>query len=201
MNTSRRRSRLRWWLLIPLGLLAVLLLTVLSLLVVYRPDRPAPTIAPGSATEPKFAVQIIRPRAGLPLGGLLPPELFGLDAYLGFDSTSPGAQVVAVHRDRVELVANGWELLLVLSDTQVVSPDTYVEFELVYQEQTRRVRCRPGDPVVATVELTTLDESGELAGSFNIELPHCEDAESGKPLGWPPQPFVLHGSFDRLTPQ
>ena len=24
------------------------------------------------------------------------------------------------------------------------------------------------------------------------------DADTGKPLGWPPEPLVLHGSFDRL---
>jgi hypothetical protein len=39
-----------------------------------------------------------------------------------------------------------------------------------------------------------------MSGSFDIELSHCEDAETGTPLGWPPQPFILHGSFDRLPP-
>jgi hypothetical protein len=43
-----------------------------------------------------------------------------------------------------------------------------------------------------------LPESGELSGSFDIELARSEDADTGTPLGWPPQPLVLHGSFDRL---
>ena len=44
----------------------------------------------------------------------------------------------------------------------------------------------------------TLEEASELAGSFDIELTHCEDAKTGTSLGWPPQPLILHGSFDRL---
>ena len=58
----------------------------------YQPDRPVPTIPPASSSEPLFVVQVIRPRGGLPLGGLLPPQLFGVDAHLGFDSTSNGAR-------------------------------------------------------------------------------------------------------------
>ena len=30
------------------------------------------------------------------------------------------------------------------------------------------------------------------------ELARCEDANTAKPLGWPPEPLLLHGSFDRL---
>lgn len=38
----------------------------------------------------------------------------------------------------------------------------------------------------------------EFSGNFEIELPICEDAETGQSLGWPPKPFILRGSFDRL---
>ena len=58
--------------------------------VAYRPDRPVATIVPGSSSGPAFVVQVIRPRLGLPLGGILPPQLFGLEAHLGFDSQSDG---------------------------------------------------------------------------------------------------------------
>ncbi len=73
-------------------LLSLLLLAGLAV-VAYRPDRPVATIVPGSSSGPAFVVQIIRPRLGLPLGGILPPQLFGLEAHLGFDSQSAGAYI------------------------------------------------------------------------------------------------------------
>jgi len=68
------------WLLLPLGLLVGLAVVVCFSLVVYRPDRPVATIVPGSSSGPAFVVQIIRPRLGLPLGGIVPARLFGLEA-------------------------------------------------------------------------------------------------------------------------
>ncbi len=79
-----------------------------------------------------------------------------------------------------------------------VTSETQVVFDLVFEDRLRRVRCRTGNPAVGTLNIVTLGESGELSGSFDIELAHCEDAETGTPLGWPPKPLILHGSFDRL---
>ena len=164
----------------------------------YRPDRPVATLVPGSSPGPAFVVQIIRPRAGLPLGGIAPPHLFGLEEHLGFDSSSAGATFGSPGPERLELGADDWELVLVLDADGRVTSETEVVFELVFQERLRRVRCRPDDPASGTLSITALTESGEHSGSFDIELARCEDADTGVPLGWPPQPFVLHGSFDRL---
>lgn len=201
MRNDPKLSRI----LLPLGLLAGVALLI-SPLVAYRPDRPVATLVPGASSGPMFVVQIIRPRAGLPLGGILPPRFFGLEEHLGFDSSSPGAsfEIVGgildgtVGPGRLELGADDWELVLVVDDEGRVTPETQVVFELVFQERPRRVRCRPGEPTVGTLDTTVLAGFGELSGSFDIELPRCEDADTGKPLGWPPQPFLLHGSFDRL---
>jgi hypothetical protein len=38
----------------------------------------------------------------------------------------------------------------------------------------------------------------EFSGHFLVELPTCENAESGKVLEWPPAPPTVRGSFDRL---
>lgn len=81
-----------------------------------------------------------------------------------------------------------------------MDPETQVVFELTFEDQLRKVRCRPGDPAVGTFSTSALAESGELSGSFDIELTYCEDAETGTPLGWPPAPLALHGSFDPLPP-
>jgi hypothetical protein len=188
-----RAGGVRWsWILLSLLLLAVLVV------VSYRPDRPVAMIVPGSSSGPAFVVQVIRPRLGLPLGGILPPQLFGLEAHLGFDSTSAGASIGSVGPGRLELGADDWDLVLVLDGDGRVTPETQVVFELVFEERLRRVRCRPGDPAVGTLNTTALAGSGELSGSFDIELARCEDADTGTPLGWPPRPLVLHGSFDRL---
>jgi len=191
MTNDPKPSRI----LLPLGLLAGF--AVLAL-VAYRPDRPVATIVPGSSSGPAFVVQIIRPRLGLPLGGILPPQVFGLEAHLGFESTSPGASIGSVGPGRLELGADDWDLVLVVDAEGRVTPETQVVFELVFEERPRRVRCRPGDPAIGTLSTTVLAESGELSGSFDIELARCEDANTGKPLGWPPEPLLLHGSFDRL---
>ena len=185
-------------LLIALGLLfGFALLAGSTALVLYRPDRPVPDIAPGSSAGPAFVVQIIRPRMGLPLAGLLPPQLVGLDGHLGFGSASPGATVGSVGPRRIELAAEGWELVLVADEEGRVTAQTQVVFELVFEDRPRTVRCRAVEPATGTFATTAL-AGGELGGRFHVELARCEDASTGESLGWPPDPLVLHGSFDRL---
>lgn len=179
-------------------LLAVFALVVFLLLVFYRPDRPVATIAPASSSGPAFVVQVVRPRLGLPLGGLLPPRFFGIDAHLGFDSTSNGAKIRSVGPKRIEFGADDWDLVLAFDGEGRVTSQTQVVFDLVFEDRLQRVRCRPGEPAVGALNIDTLGESGELSGSFDIELARCEDAETGRSLGWPPKPLILHGSFDRL---
>ena len=182
------------------GVALVGLATVVGLLfLLYRPDRPVANIVPASSSGPTFVVQVIRPRLGLPLGGLLPPRLFGLDSHLGFDSKSEGATVHRVASGRIQLGANDWDLLLLFDDEGRVASGTEVVFDLVFEDRVRRVRCRPGNPATGEVKTVVLNEAGEISGSFDIELAHCEDAKTGKPLGWPPKPFILHGSFDRFA--
>jgi hypothetical protein len=186
------------WIFLPLWLLVGVAVVVFFSLIVYRPDRPVATIVPGSSSDPAFVVQIIRPRLGLPLGGILPPQLFGLEAHLGFEGTSAGASIGSVGPGRLELGADGWDLVLVRDADGRVTPETHVVFELMFEERLLRVRCRPGEPAIGMSSTTALTESGELSGSFDIELARCEEADTGKPLGWPPKPLVLHGSFDQL---
>ncbi len=89
-------------------------------------------------------------------------------------------------------------VVLLLDADGRATPETQAVFELMFEERLQRVRCRPGDPAIGTLSTTALAESGELSGSFDIKLARCEYADTGQPLGWPPVPLVLHGSFDRL---
>ena len=183
----------------------IALLLIGLALAACHPDPPVATIDPGSSSEPSFRVQVIRPRLGLPLGGILPPQLFGLEAHLGFDSTRAGANA-RFTPGRLELRADGWDLVLGLrNDTdngdggdRRATAETRVVFALIFEDRLRKIRCRPDHPVIGAFHTTVLARPGERSGTFNVELPHCEDAETGASLGWPPRPLVLRGSFDRL---
>lgn len=198
MTKNRKEKRKPSLLYVLLATLAGLALMVCLLLVVYQPDRPVATIPPGSSSKPAFVVQVIRPRLGLPFGGILPPNLFGHEAHLGFDSSSNGATVHSVRPGQIELSADGWDLHLVFDKDGRVTTETQIVFDLMFEDRLRTVRCRPGTPVVGTLYTATPGETAELSGNFDIELARCEDAKTGDPLGWPPEPLILHGSFDRL---
>ncbi len=198
MGSRRRDTAGPSWVLLAL---VVLLLGLGLALTWYQPDRPVATIDPGSSSGPAFVVQIIRPRLGLPLGGVVSPALFGQESHLGFDSTSPGATFAISTADassRFEFSREGWHVVLVHEGDGNVAVTTQAVFEFVFQEHPRTVRCRPDDPAQGTLDIVQLPEADELSGSFDIELAHCEGVDSGTPLGWPPRPLVLHGSFDRL---
>lgn len=164
----------------------------------YQPDRPVVNIVPGSSAGPKFVVQIIRPRVGLPLGGLLPPKVFGLESSLKFDSDSEGAMVGQAASDRIELAAGKSQLVLVIDQSGQVTPDTFVVFELTFEDKPRTFRGWAGDPAEGKVVLSKLEEANELSGHFDIKIARCEDAETGERIDWPAEPLLLHGSFDRL---
>ena len=186
------------WIVLPKWLFACFAILACIQVATYRPDRPVANIAPASSSEPKFVIQVIRPRLGLPLGGILPPKFFGADGHLGFSSASNAAKMVSVDATRIKFSAEDWEFLLVFDANGKATAETEIVFNLLFEDKVRRVRCRPRQSPVATVNLVKLS-SGERAGTFDIELPHCEDAKTGVPLGWPPRPLILHGSFDRLV--
>ena len=179
-------------------LLVVVVFVVYLASTVYRPDRPVADIVPGSSSGPDFVVQIIRPRLGLPLGGIAPPQLFGLEESLQFDRSSPGTVIGFVGQRRIELNSDDWEVVLVLDEAGRVDPATQISFDIVFEERPKRVRCWPDDPANGSLTMVTLGESGEVSGSFDIELENCVDAKTDMPFGWSPQPLKLHGSFDRL---
>lgn len=185
-----------YWISIPLALLICLLVALLFSFLTYQPDRRIAVIEPGSSADPTFAVQVIRPRVGLPLGGFIPPRLFGLESHLGFDSSSPGASTEQIGPRRIELSADGWELLLDL-DAEGFARHTEITFSLTFQEALLEVRCRPGQPTKGQLSTSRLFED-QISGQFEIGLGECESTETGNPLGWPSQPLTLYGSFDRI---
>lgn len=194
-NEKKRSSSL---LFLPLKLFVGFLVVIGIVMAVYRPDSRVANLVPGTSPGPAFVVQVIRPRLGLPAAGLIPPHLVGLDGHLGFHNDSPQAAIRKFTPGRIELAAEGWDLVLVHENGKLMA-GTEVTFTMVFEERPRRVRCRPADPAVGQVTLLQLDDRNEWAGTFEMELEHCDDYETGQPLGWPPSPLILHGSFDRLV--
>ena len=148
------------------------------------------------------------------LGGILPTRLEEklIGGALRFNHASPGARIGSVGRDRLELSADGWDLVIQTDSEGRVAPGTRLVFPMEMAEVQRTLRCRPADPAVGYLRTTPRAGSGEndgrLEGSFLVELARCEDAKTGKILdteaggnpgdAWPSAPLTLRGSFAGL---
>jgi hypothetical protein len=185
------------------SLLAVAALAALACLVwiVSRPDEPAGATTPGTSGGPSFEVRVEKPRLARPLGGILPAKLearlFG-GGELRFGHASGGAQVGRVGRDRVELRADGWELIVEADGEGGIAPGTRLVFPILLAERQRTLRCRPADSAMGYLHAAERAGSGELDGSFVVELAACENAETGRAIEWPPAPLTVRGSFAGL---
>jgi hypothetical protein len=141
------------------------------------------------------------------LGGILPTRLEEklLGGELRFDHASRGARIGSVGRDRLELSADGWDLLIETDGQGKVAPGTRLVFPIEIAEKLWSLRCRPADPSVGYLHAATGPTTGVIDGSFVVELTRCEDAKTGKILdteaggnpgqAWPSSPLILRGSF------
>ena len=150
---------------------------------------------------PRFEVHVVKPRSARALGGLLPDGLFGLPPHeLQFDHQSTGAASRRVDHDRLELTADGWELLIEIDSEGALAPGTRLVFPLELGGQQRTLRCRPADQASGYLRTTERADSDVFDGLFLVEFAACELAESGKTIDWPSAPLTVHGSFQGLPP-
>jgi hypothetical protein len=189
---------------ISLIIIALTLLACLACLVWLgsRPDKPDETFAESvsnTSREPSFEVRVIVPRSGLPLGGILPDSLVKkydlTPRELRFDHTSRGAVIGSIGSDRLELRADGWELFIETDGDGGIAPGTHLVFPLGLGGRRLRLDCRPADRATGYFRTTPRAGSGDLGGSFIVELATCKNAESGKTTNWPPAPLTVRGSF------
>ena len=180
-----------------------------------RPDEPV-TPSVSDTSRPSFEVHVERPRLDRPFGGILPTKLeaklFG--GELRFDHASRGAKIGSVGQDRLELSADGWDLLVETDGKGEVAPGTRLVFPIEIAEKQWTLRCRPADRATGYLSTTMRPGSNEidsrLDGRFLVELARCEDAKTGKILdteaggnpgqAWPSAPLTLRGSFVGLPP-
>jgi hypothetical protein len=159
---------------------------------------------------PSFAVNVERPRMDRPFGGILPTKLeaklFG--GELRFNHASRGARIGSVGHNRLELSADGWDLLVETDGEGRVAPGTRLVFPMEIAEKQYSLRCRPADRATGYLRANTRAGSDVLDGRFLVELAKCENAATGKILdteaggnpgqAWPSSPLILRGSFQGL---
>ncbi len=199
-------------------IIALVLITGLACLVwlISRPDEPFTPSVSDSSAAPSFEVNVEKPRMDRFLGGILPTKLEArlLGGELRFDHASRGARILTVGLDRLELSADGWNLLVETNGKGAVTPGTRLVFPIEIAEKKWTLRCRPADQAVGYLEATTRSSMSQskstdvLDGRFLVELAKCEDAVTGKILdteaggnpgdAWPSQPLTLRGSFAGL---
>lgn len=184
-----------WLIIIALALVACLVVLVLR----SRRDEMVAESGPDTSHGPSFEVRVVMPRGGLPLFGILPDWFVRkhdlTPRELGFDHTSPGAKIVSVGNDRLELSADGWELFIEKDGEGRVAPGTHLVFPTGLGGRQVRLNCGPADPAAGYLSTTTRAGSDELGGRFLVELAICKNAESGKTINWPPAPLTVRGSF------
>ncbi|MGI8897903.1 MAG: hypothetical protein ACR2IB_05860 [Pyrinomonadaceae bacterium] len=193
--------------------IALALVVCLACLVwlVSRPDEPVDASVSDTSRGPSFEVNVEKPRMDRFLGGILPTKLeaklFG-GGELQFDHTSRGAKIGSVGHNRLELRADGWDLLIETGGEGGIAPGTRLVFPIEIAEKQYTLRCRPADRATGYLSTTPRAGSGELYGRFLVELARCENAETGKILdteagarpgeAWPSAPLTLRGSFAGL---
>ena len=198
MRTSRKISLI----LIALALLACLVVLVLR----SRPEEPEGSVAislSDTCGSPVFAVHVIMPRMGLPLGGILPDwvtrKFDGTPSELRFDNSSPGAEIVSVSPDRVELKAEQWDLVIATDGERRIIPESRLELQMALGGRHVKLRCRPAVPARGHLDTSARAGSDELSSSFLVEFARCENAVSGRAIEWPPAPLTVRGIFRGST--
>ncbi len=175
-----------------------------------RFDEPGAAFGSDASQSASFTVRVEKPRMDRFLFGVLPTvieeKLLGGD--LRFSDASRDARAGSVGPDRVELRADGWDLLIEADGEGRIAPGTRLVFPIEIAEVQYTLRCRPADPATGSLRTTKREGSGELDGSFVVELAICVNNETGKTLdteaggnpgdAWPSAPLTLRGSFARL---
>jgi len=184
--------------------IALALVACLAVFLWFRssPEQPDESVGAGvseTSRDPSFEVRVVMPRTGLPLGGILPEWLVKrrdlTPRELRFDHTSPGAQIGRIEHRRIELLADGWNLLIETDAEGRITSGTHLVFPVGLGGRRVRLDCRPGDLATGFLRTATRAGSNELRGSFLVELATCKNVESGKTTDWPPAALTVRGSF------
>ena len=180
----------------------IVLALLLAGIVVLRLRREKPIGPSVSETSlliggPAFEVQVEMPAFN---SGRAPWEILGV--ILGyvrgprFNQASPGAQVVKIAPDHIEISADdGWDLLIETDREGRLAQGTHVAFPVKLGGRPLKFNCRPADPIVGYLHTTARTGSDQLEGNFELEVAICKNAASGKTAAWPYIPLKVRGNF------
>ena len=177
----------------------------------FRPDDPLADSVSDASAGPVFDVNVEKPRLDRAFFGILPTKveakLFGV-GELRFGHATRGAKVGNVGRDRIELGAEGWDLMIETNGQGAITSGTRLVFPIEIAEKQWSLRCRPANQAVGFLHAIKRVGSDVLDGRFVVELAKCEDAKTGKILdteaganpgdAWPDSPLTLRGTFKGL---
>jgi hypothetical protein len=198
--------------LITIALVVVVCLACLVWFVSRRDEWASQNVS-DTSRGPSFEVNIEKPRMDRFLGGILPTGLEAklIGGELRFDHASRGAKIGSVGHDRLELSADGWDLLIEIDGEGKIAMGTRLVFPIEIAEVQYSLRCRPADRATGYLHTTPQAGSDLLDGRFVVELAKCENAETGKTLdteaggnpgqAWPSSPLTLRGNFQGLPQQ
>ena len=179
-----------------------LLVGCVVVLSLRRARRVAPSAAQASG-GPWFEVLVERPI----FNGARPPweipgVIFGTrERGPRLNQDSPGARIGNLTPQRFELSAEGgWDLLIEIDGEGRITPETHVAFPIELGTRPLRFNCRPANPPAGYLT-TTQRDSGEIDGSFALELTTCINVQSGKTAQWPYSPLPVRGNFAGLKKQ
>ena len=185
-------------------IIAVVLLGGGAVLLRWRRERVrASQVSAANATGgPAFEVRVERPI----FNGARPPwEIPGVILGLSergpkFDQTSSGAKVINVGKDRLELNADGgWNIFIVADGEGRIASETHLQFPIKLGNRPLNFDCRPADHPSGHLITNTSANSGEIDGSFFVDVVTCINTKSGKTAAWPYDPLTIRGSFSGLT--
>ena len=121
----------------------------LSVVLRSRPDEPVAASRSETTRVPSFEVHVDKPRLARFLFGIIPTKLeaklFGNGGYLNteFDHASRGAKIGSVGHDRLELSADGWDLLIEADGEGGIAPRTGLPCPPGYTGSERVERLAP----------------------------------------------------------
>ncbi len=81
-----------------------------------------------------------------------------------------------------------------------LTPATHVAFPIAIGGRPNTFNCRPADPPVGYLDAKAAG-SGEIEGSFVVEVMRCINVKSGKTAQWPYSPLPVRGNFAGLKKQ
>src|SRR5688572_12361439 len=180
------------WLII----LGLPLLLGCVLVLVFRRESRVTQRARQTGDGPWFEISVEAPIFNSRPPWEIPGVIFGTrDRGPKLNQNSPGVRIGNITSHRFELSAEGgWDFLIETDSEGRLTPATHIAFPIAIGGRPNKFDCRPADPPVGYLHTKGAD-SGEIEGSFAVEVMRCINVRSGKTAQWPYSPLPVRGNF------